>query len=250
MILQEMKDAARKLCGDKTVTKLTCGVFFTAVTLSDGSGGISFAFPYGDSCQVDSASYRGSTVGRSAAELVELLGSRNLVDAAIAVATVNALTAAPRRSLPDTASSSELQIIRPTDTVGIVGNFGPLCAKIGSLCKEVRVFDIKPVGNMYPVWSESIYLPGCDVVYITASTLINNTLDGVLSFCTDAREIVLLGPTVVEMPELFRAHGVTLLAGAELIDTEKAHRMILEGASGHDIVSKAEGITRAYTHRL
>lgn len=250
MIYQEMKTYARSLCGDKTVTKVTCGIFFTAVSLSDGSTGISFAFPYGDTCQVKSPCYCGSMTGRPASDFVELLGSRNLTEASIAVAVMNALTAKEREGLPNGAGAPELAVIRPTDTVGMVGNFGPLCAEIRSRCKELRIFELKPFGDMYPAWSEPVYLPDCDVVYITASSLVNNTLDGILSCCPNAREIILMGPTVVEMPEVFRAHGITILAGAEVVDGEKVHHMILEGISGHGVVNPETGLTRSYYHHL
>lgn len=220
MIVHEMKEYALTLCGDKTVTDVYCG--------------ISFDYPSVAGIRENCNRYAGDTIGRPASDLVELADSLSLLEASLGHSTINALTAAGRDQFPEGAVEDFVQP-KPTDIVGVIGNFGPMFHRFNEICKEVRVFDFNPQRGQFPAWAEPMLLPDCDIVMITGATLVNKSLDQVLACCTKVRQIVLMGPTAVQVPGVFAKHGVTLLAGAETLEGDKALLAIQEGANGGDL---------------
>lgn len=246
MIVHEMKEYALSLCGDKTVTDVYCGNYFTFVQLSDGSCGISFDYPSVAGIRENCNHYAGNTIGRPASDLVELADSLSLLEASLGHSTINALTAAGRDQFPEGAVEDYVEP-KSTDIVGVIGNFGPMFHRFNEICKEVRVFDFNPQRGQFPAWAEPMLLPECDIVMITGATLVNKSLDQVLACCTKAREIVLIGPSAVHTPEILKKHGITLLASSEITDPEACIRLIKEGAYGADVLREA---TRSYYCKL
>ena len=61
---------------------------------------------------------------------------------------------------------------------------------------------------------QSRLLPACDIVILSGTTLINQSLEQLLEWCAKAREIVLVGSSTPMYPEAFKGTGVTRLAGS------------------------------------
>lgn len=229
MIVHELTQALSPLCADITIRSAVCGSGFTAVQLSDGQVGISFRYP-----TLEPVRYAGSLAGRPARDILQLLVEGNLQETSLGCAVANALTAEGRGQLPG-GSLYEHIALRPTDTVGVIGNFRRFLDPIRQQCKALYVFELAEGDGLCPAWMEPRLLPECDTVIITGAALLNHTLDGILSCCTAAREIVLMGPSVVQLPQVFAAHGITLLAGAEVLDGARTLRCIQEGCNGQMI---------------
>ena len=68
-----------------------------------------------------------------------------------------------------------------------------------------------------------------DVVILSATTLINRTLDDLLSLCRNAHEVAILGPSTPLLPRLFVDRGVTLLSGVQVVEPERVLRIVSEG---------------------
>jgi len=83
-------------------------------------------------------------------------------------------------------------------------------------------------------------LGDCDVALITATTIINHTLGGILEATGEAREVVILGPSTPYIPAAFLGTPVTLLAGSVVLDLGKARRVVSEGG-GTRTMGKALG---------
>jgi uncharacterized protein (DUF4213/DUF364 family) len=64
---------------------------------------------------------------------------------------------------------------------------------------------------------------------LSATTLLNHTIDGLLDLCRSAREIALLGPSTPFLPEVFTRHGVTMLSGLQVVDAPHVLRIVSEG---------------------
>ena len=69
-----------------------------------------------------------------------------------------------------------------------------------------------------------------DVVAISATTLINHTLEGLLSYCKKNAFKVMLGPTT-PMSDVMFDYGIDVISGAKVIDTKMVLRCIGEGAT-------------------
>jgi uncharacterized protein (DUF4213/DUF364 family) len=72
-------------------------------------------------------------------------------------------------------------------------------------------------------------LPRCDVVILSATTLLNHTLERLLDCSRGARELVVLGPSSPLVPAPFAKRGVTLLSGVVVEKPDKLLRIVSEG---------------------
>jgi hypothetical protein len=80
-----------------------------------------------------------------------------------------------------------------------------------------------------PESEEERLLPQCQVAIVSATALLNRTLDAILDYCRGAREIAILGPSTLFLPSVFASRGVTILSGIEVTDSRQALRVISEG---------------------
>jgi uncharacterized protein (DUF4213/DUF364 family) len=88
---------------------------------------------------------------------------------------------------------------------------------------------------VFPDWAASAVLPECQVVLISAATLLNRTVDALLGLAGSAREVAILGPSTPLLPELFAGRGVTLLSGVQVVDPDQALRVVSEGGGTHQL---------------
>lgn len=240
MIVEELVSYADALAGTKTLADIRIGLGTTAALLDDGSCGLSFTMSAdtGGHCHVlDEA---GSLAGRLARDIAEWAMEPNAIKASVGIAVLNALLSpvAPGFSRENAMDAID---IRPGDTLGMVGNFEPVVRKHGHRIGKLYIFDRTPSAQgVYPDWAEDIYLPRCDVVVITGTTLINKTIDHVLSLCTGVREIVLMGASTCLCPEVFKAHGVHMIAGTRVTDSARVLQVVSEGGGTPGIRSCTE----------
>ena len=238
MIVDEIIQYVRPLAKKKRLEDVRLGLGYTAVLLDDKSCGVSFTFAreVGGCGYMDEA---GTLAGMEAEKAIEWAMDVNLAKAAVGIATINALTSQGLSGYVEKNAIDEIDI-RPGDVLGMVGYFLPVLQKRGPLASKAYVFDRYPSDNVLPDWAEEIYLPRCDVVIVTGTTLLNKTVDHVLSLCTKAREVVLMGPTTCLVPSVFKKYGVTLLAGSKVTNAKKALQAVSEGGGGLHVKDFAE----------
>ncbi len=161
--------------------------------------------------------------------------SPNLIEAAVGLATINAILNTPRDNflIGDPLSLIELG---PEDKIAMIGFFEPLVKKIKGRVQELWVFE-KSEGRFSEAMSElemAEYLPKATIAIITSVTLINKTLEEILELLENIKECILLGPSTPLLPEIFHDKKVTMLSGLVVKDPE-----ILK------VVSEAKG-TKAF----
>jgi uncharacterized protein (DUF4213/DUF364 family) len=126
--------------------------------------------------------------------------------------------------------------IRPDDIVTMVGYAGIVSRVVGK-CKEFHVTEMRRqnvlqtllIGEDIHYHSEGVVLhtekenkaviSRSDVVFITASTLANGTLDELLGYTTRARTVIVYGPTGTIIPDVVLQRGVHYLTGVDIFDT-------------------------------
>jgi uncharacterized protein (DUF4213/DUF364 family) len=232
MIVQRLIDVVKKDASLRKLAKVMIGIGYTAVLLDDGSCGVSFTFrnELGPECGlIDEA---GELTGRNCGEIIDWAMDMNLAKCAVGLACINAVL---QQYLEGFSTGNALDEIdfRPGDTVGMIGYFKPVIDKVEGKAKDIFIFERNITDKgMLPDWAEDIYLPKCDVVIITGTTLLNKTLDGILEKCKKAREIVVMGPTASLCPQVLRDYGVTLLAGVKVVDAERVMKVAGEGGGG------------------
>jgi uncharacterized protein (DUF4213/DUF364 family) len=229
MLIDRLHEAVSPLAGDHRVVDLRIGLGYTGVLLDDGRCGLAYTFR-------DAAPTRGCNVldeagglaGRRAADLAQSARSPDPIAAAIGLATLNALAEPPAGEGGDVL---ERLALGPRDEVGMVGFFRPLVEPLRRRVAALHVFERRAdaAAGILPSEATEEILPRCRVVILTATSLLNRTVDGLLARCRNAEEIVLLGPSTPLYPAFFAERGVTLLSGVWVSDGPMALRIISEG---------------------
>ncbi len=240
-----MDEASRR-----TIQKAVTGDRFCAVMLDDGTTGLANVCP--EVCGQPSSNYDHSlpSPGTSVSSLLASLS--NSGSSAFALAAVNAL--ARRTELPGLSEQKRclpgdlLDVIelRKNDHVGMVGCFYPLVEPIEERVARLSVFERGSRIGDDLLSEEQAYsvLPKCSVALITATTLLNGTIDELLAACAGCREVVLLGPSTPLAPVTFAGlpHRVTLLSGVLVTDSDRLFDVVADGGGTRDFKGCVEKV--------
>ena len=217
---------------NKSVEDLRVGLCYTAILLNEGSTGLAYTFHSDNKLHACCNTLEsGSLRGKKAQEIVKFSLSENLLEASVGLATVNALV----NQKCKTARGGDILTVmktRNTDTVGMVGFFGPLVEPLKASVKKLYIFEEKSIADcpdVYPAEKTTEILPLCNVVILSATTLINKTIDCLLSQAQDARDIIIVGASTPLLPRIFSKRGVTLLSGIQVVDSERVLQIVSEG---------------------
>jgi uncharacterized protein (DUF4213/DUF364 family) len=206
------------------VKDVRIGLAYTGVLISENYGGVACTPLYEFSC-CPALGFTETLKGKTADKVLELALSENPLEAAVGIATANALShmlhdMKPKRFL--VSNTDILDLIKPEDKVSMIGYFGPLIPKILKITDKFTVLEKRKIESpktrtLSSEKSREI-LPESDVIILSASTLANRTFDELLSFRGAAREVVLLGPSAPLYPAPFFSRGITAVMGTRIID--------------------------------
>lgn len=209
---------------DIGVIDIRIGLAYTAVLLSEGYGGVACTPLYEFSC-CPTMDFSETLKGNTAGKILELALSENPLEAALGIATINALSNMLLNLEPDNFQFSDidvLDLIKPEDRVAMVGYFGPLITKILEITPKLTILEKREIEDaktrVLPSERAGEILPASDVILLSASTLANGTFDGLLALSRTARETILLGPSAPLYPNPFFERGITALMGTQIFD--------------------------------
>lgn len=230
---------------DETVVSALAGECWTAVETADRFG-MAMTTP------VDTAPrmLTGEYAGMKLRDLAAACKSWNLTEAGFGMAAVNAFYNTPQRL-------EALHAYEPFDRyctdgldlrgkrIGVVGHLN-MPAAIREQAKEVLILERDPRPGDYPDSACDFLLPECDVVIMTASTLVNKTLPHLLELCENAYTI-LAGPSCPMCPELLEL-GLDRIAGLVITDTEGMKHKIVHEIPGPPYHMGKPFLLRRNTH--
>ena len=211
------------------VTGTLMGDQWTAVETSEHFG-MAMTTPVDTAPRLLSGEYRGMSLG----ELATACRSWNLTEAGYGMAAVNAFYNTPARL-------EQLNAYEPFERyctdgldlrgkhIGVVGHLN-MPPSISEQAASVRILERSPRPGDYPDSACDWLLPQCDVVIMTASTLVNKTLPHLLELCRDAYTI-LAGPSCPLCPGLLEL-GIDRIAGLVITDPEGMKDKILREIPG------------------
>ena len=144
----------------------------------------------------------------------------------------------------DTGNVLNAFTLDESDAFGMVGEFHPILSKIQTMTKNIYIFeqDVPEDSHLYPADSIPLYLPECDVVVLTATSIINHTIDEILPHFKNAREVCLVGPSTPLCPEVFKKYNITLLAGSVVKNPELILQIISQGGGTMSMKSAIEQV--------
>ncbi len=246
MLADRIYASALSISEEHIAADVRIGLGYTAVALDDGRCGLAFTLHEQEyeSCTVIADA--GTLAGRKAAELLSWIKQSDVTACAVGLAAANALIEIPPGAVG--ADILDLLPVGSEDTVGMIGYFGPLVGPIKKRARAMHVFERKPIPDLgvLPDSAAGDLLPQCQIVVLSATTLLNHTIDALLDSCKAAREIAILGPSTPFLPEPFRQRGVTILSGVQVMDGPRVLRVVSE-AGGTRSFGRA---TRKLTLRI
>jgi uncharacterized protein (DUF4213/DUF364 family) len=227
MNVKLIDDLIASLPDDAAVKSVRVGVHWTAV--SSRHCGLASTLvgsqPHGHSKVRD--------VGRlhfkSAHELAEYARSENLLEASIGVAAINSLLDVDESKVVEMNAGEVLMQQGRGKHVALVGHF-PFIAQLRASAGELWVIEQQPIADEHPAEAAADLIPRAEVVAITGTALINQTLDGLLALCNPQALVMVLGPSTPLSPVLFD-HGVSILSGAQIVDEAAALGTLCQGAT-------------------
>jgi uncharacterized protein (DUF4213/DUF364 family) len=182
-------------------------------------------------------------VGRSLLDVAHaLLKMKGLKAHSLAVAALSALSRPliqpamlEKRgfTIPETDISAQ---IRPDDIVAMVGYAGIVQRVVGK-CKEFHVTEMRRqkilqtllIGEDIHYHTDGVtlhtekenkeVLSRANVVFITASTLANGTIDELLGYTANARTVMIYGPSGSVIPDVLLERGADFVGGMNIFDT-------------------------------
>jgi uncharacterized protein (DUF4213/DUF364 family) len=229
MLVDEIFDCTIGSTAGLNAADIRIGLGYTAVLVEDGRCGLAYTLhekEYESCCVVPDA---GKLAGRSISELISWIKMPDATACAIGLAAVNAVLTPPAAAVE--SDISDLLPVTAEDTVGMIGYFGPLVKPLKERVRAMHIFERRPDPG-YGILPESAakdLLPECRVVIITATAILNHTIDDLLDLSKNAREIAILGPSTPFIPEVFLRRGVTLLSGIQVVDPGRILQIVSEG---------------------
>jgi uncharacterized protein (DUF4213/DUF364 family) len=262
-ILSETAEAALDALGPRRdellLERAVLGLFFTGVKLSDGSGGICATFsksvPEAVCCPSSSAQVipPGTLRGRRTFEFLDDLRARSPLRRSVAIAVLSALCASVRKREPPTdyviqrdVDALDAIAVAPDAHVVVMGAFIPVIRAMMKRGQSFRILEqdaatLKPDELCFyaPAEDAPHEVPRADLLVITGTTLINDTLEPILACAKPTARIIVVGPTASLSPQALFRRGVTLVGGVEVTDPDLLLDILAEGGSGYHFFGKA-----------
>jgi uncharacterized protein (DUF4213/DUF364 family) len=260
-ILQSTAELVKQKLGAEfeklTIDRLAVGLFFSGVKLSNGAGGVSYT-PVKDIpqavCCPSSAGRIFDPVkinGMPAEEVLTALPSREPIKTAIAIATLNALSAICwERGLTDNyriqVNTDAVDVVRmPASSVAVIGAFVPILRKLKARGGRWWVIEQDPqtlkgdeMDHFIPADQSEETISAADVLIVTGVTLVNHTLEPILKAARTDAEIAVIGPTASMLPEALFAHGARVVGGVWVKKPDELLDVLAAGGSGYHFFDK------------
>jgi len=242
-----------------TVERAVVGLFFTGVKLSNGTAGTSAtpikSIPEAVCCPSSAMAmpFPGRLRGRAAADLAREALSGHGIRRTVGIATVNALADCcwQRRPHPDVelrhgVDAFDATEIRHGDRVVVVGAFVPFLKELKRRGQAFLVLEQDPatlkadeLPFFRPAEQAAEILPNADVVLITGSTLVSNTLEHLLVLARPDARVTVVGPTVGMLPDAFLARGANVLGCVRITEPDPFLDLLVEGGSGYHFFGRS-----------
>jgi uncharacterized protein (DUF4213/DUF364 family) len=223
-----------------TTVDLRIGPFWTVVRTTAGAGMASTMRAETHVHGTAPIAEAGSLLERPPGELAALLRSTSAPEAAVGLAAVNAIIGPAAKGLSEDKALAVLDERGAGRRVAMIGRF-PFAEGLRELCAQLWVFE-RGLDRRHGDFGEEAMeqlLPQADVVAVTATTLLNSTLPGVLACVRPDAFLMMLGPSTPLTPALFD-FGFDILCGTVIVDADAVLKAVGQGA----VTKQIKGVRR------
>jgi len=243
---------AREKTKEAKISDYVMGISLCAVTLSDGRAGVAYtdrkAIPWG--CSIYDELPK---VGVPAEEFINMFDSNDTLTRSLGMATINACinewdrathNVSPTSATKATATKGTFKAVdvmeevemSKSDVVGMVGYFDPMIDDIKKQSKELYIFEQERMPETFSPEKIPELLPKCDVLLISATTIMNRTYDSIIKYAK-TNKVVILGPSTPICPEAFpevKVFGATIV-------TPDAIKIVYHGGGTRNLYKEKAG---------
>lgn len=219
------------------VLEVTVGLFWTAVVVETSMGircglAATLSNPELEHAEKPAVEMAGKLEEVCLSQLRDMIHSPSWLEVSIGLAAINALL--PKPVIREQMPADEFIALQGSQSrVAVIGHF-PFVEKLRSQVAELWVLELKPRTGDLTADQAPIVIPQADILAITATTLINGTLGGLLELCNPGAKVLLLGPSTPLSPRLFD-FGIDALSGSIVRDVERVVKLVRQGATFRQI---------------
>lgn len=244
---------------DLKVERAVIGLFFTGVKLDNGQAGVCYTpiktIPEAVCCPSSARAMpaSGQLRGAPAAALVDDMWNGSAINRAVGIATLNALSATCWSLHPpaDYAIEQGVDALDELDLsddqhVVVVGALAPFLKVLKRRGRPYRVLELDPSTlrpDEMPFYAPSDHaameVPRADVLVVTGTSLINDTLEDLLALARPDATVVVVGPTASTLPQAFFRRGVDVLGGVLVNDPDVLLDVLSEAGSGYHFFGRS-----------
>ena len=212
------------------VDVISIGLGYTAVTTADG--GIGIAYTYFESKKACSVfqNYQ-DYEGKTAPGLLEGINSSDPLHRSLALAFINALNHKDAVLLPEDPANKVLFDtfrLNAGARVAMVGFFAPLVKKFKERQVDVEIMDKSRGLGQKETFFQRLQ-DWADVLFLTSTSILNNTAEEILSHVGANVKTVLLGPSTPMAAKAFDHLPVHMLAGTVPMQKENVLKAVRHG---------------------
>ena len=235
------------------VERAVIGLFFTGVKLSTGHAGACATpiktIPEAVCCPSSAMAmpFPGKMKGKPARDAMKEAFSDHGIRRGVGIATVNALAElcwerrpSPAAELLRGIDAFDANSFGPGDLTVVVGAFVPFLKELKRRKQPFLVLEKDPdtlkaeeMPFYRPAELAREVVPQADVLLMTGTTLLNDTLEDLLSWAKPEARVTVVGPTVGLLPDAFLARGADYLGGVRITDPDAFLDLLAEGGSGY-----------------
>ncbi len=243
-----------------TLETVVVGVFFTGVKLSNGYGGICFTpvdlIPEAVCCTTAASAmpYCGNMQGVSLDKILHHISSPAPLVRAVLISIVNALSAwyleiCPKGTyhIEDNKDAFDLvDEIDPSRPVVVVGALWPVIHRLKQRNAAYRIFELNrnalredELPFFVPPEEQDAVLAEAGCVVMTGATMVTGTTEDLLNRIPNEVPVIIGGPTISMIPDIFFKMGVTAIGGDIVTDPDSLLTTIMQGGSGYHFFGKS-----------
>lgn len=261
-LLADLHLAIKTQLGDEYehlyLEKVVVGIFFIGVKLSNSVGGMCAtpikSIPFAVCCPSSAMALptSGRLKGKKVSQVLNDLYRQQDVRRALAIAVLNALaeTVWLRDGLPKGVVVSNGDTfddinIKSSDKVALIGAFAPYIRELHKRQQDFKVLELDPstlkaneMQYYAPADTAPEVLPWADVVVSTGTTMINGSIESLLTLLKPSAQVALVGPTVTLFGAPFFKRGVTHVGGTRVLNPDALLDVLAEGGSGYHFFEK------------
>ncbi len=185
-------------------------------------------------------------LGKNPVELALEFGTNDPIREMISLAAINAICQhvikETQVEVESSTNSMELLSISKGDFIGMVGLFSGLVPTIRNAGAKLIVIEqnnqlIKKYPDL-PITLDAAQLNGCNKILCTSTTILNNSLDNILSSCSPDAFVSIVGPTAGYFPDPLFARGVDVVGGRVVKNGEKLMQFLAQGKHWGDTTQR------------